>query len=607
MKFEKIEGTNFKNYENVEFAPTKTTTAIVGPNGRGKTTITQLIRFALTGDLPDDAVKTGKDELKVTLTMHDSDGREQTWERTKSNSRPSKVKVNGKNATGKALSAHIESITGIPMDSIKLSSSSELIDALKPEEFSNFIMNYIPEELDYSTIKGFIGSDVDPLAIEQLEKSGCIPLTGKFGYEQLEKTYNYLFDQRKLTRSTLSQYEAKTVIPIEKPEHSATELNEMLEKILKDEGGYANALKAVEAYKRAVDAKNKQDIMIKELEDKIAANTAKRPDPTFKTSVENKKRELNSSIVNLKTTVATMKSNIETFKSTIANLNKPMCPLSEGLVCKTDKTAKKQEFEEQIQSNEEGIKAITVEIEAKKKELDEILEKEKKYNEEDKSYREKVLLSQQLDKLKKSLISLPIKPEEPKEHIDFTEEKEKIYKERNDVVKYDQYIKDLAKLANLRKEKEILDTLVALFAPKGPVSLKVTKHYFGVFEDMCNERANELKPGFKLSFVPENGIKILCETHPGAGFIPYKSCSSGEQTFVIFLLTDLISNALSQSNILILDDLDKLDNDAFDALLKCVMQPSVQDSYDHIIICAVNHEDTVNTLKKYPDLEILTI
>ena len=607
MKFEKIEGTNFKNYEDVEFAPTKTTTAIVGPNGRGKTTITQLIRFALTGDLPDDAVKTGKDELKVTLTMHDSDGREQTWERTKSNSRPSKVKVNGKNATGKALSAHIESITGIPMDSIKLSSSSELIDALKPEEFSNFIMNYIPEELDYSTIKGFIGPDVDPLAIEQLEKSGCIPLTGKFGYEQLEKTYNYLFDQRKLTRSTLSQYEAKTVIPIEKPEHSVTELNEKLEKILKDEGGYANALKAVEAYKRAVDAKNKQNIMIKELEDKIATNTAKRPDPTFKTSVENKKRELNSSIINLKATVTTMKNNIETFKSTIANLNKPMCPLSEGLVCKTDKTAKKQEFEEQIQSNEEGIKTVTAEIEVKKKELDEILEKEKKYNEEDKLYREKVLLSQQLDKLKKSLISLPAKPEEPKEHIDFTEEKEKIYKERNDVVKYDQYIKDLAKLANLRKEKEILDTLVALFAPKGPVSLKVTKHYFGVFEDMCNERANELKPGFKLSFVPENGIKILCETHPGAGFIPYKSCSSGEQAFVIFLLTDLISNALSQSNILILDDLDKLDNDAFDALLKCVMQPSVQDSYDHIIICAVNHEDTVNTLKKYPDLEILTI
>ena len=607
MKFEKIEGTNFKNYENVEFAPTKTTTAIVGPNGRGKTTITQLIRFALTGDLPDDAVKTGKDELKVTLTMHDSDGREQTWERTKSNSRPSKVKVNGKNATGKALSAHIESITGIPMDSIKLSSSSELIDALKPEEFSNFIMNYIPEELDYSTIKGFIGSDVDPLAIEQLEKSGYIPLTGKFGYEQLEKTYNYLFDQRKLTRSTLSQYEAKTVIPIEKPEHSATELNEMLEKILKDEGGYANALKAVEAYKRAVDAKNKQDIMIKELKDKIAANTAKRPDPSFKTSVENKKRELNSSIVNLKATVTTMKNNIETFKSTIANLNKPMCPLSEGLVCKTDKTAKKQEFEEQIQSNEEGIKAITAEIEAKKKELDEILEKEKKYNEEDKSYREKVLLSQQLDKLKKSLISLPAKPEEPKEHIDFTEEKEKIYKERNDVVKYDQYIKDLAKLANLRKEKEILDTLVALFAPKGPVSLKVTKHYFGVFEDMCNERANELKPGFKLSFVPENGIKILCETHPGAGFIPYKSCSSGEQTFVIFLLTDLISNALSQSNILILDDLDKLDNDAFDALLKCVMQPSVQDSYDHIIICAVNHEDTKKILDKYPNIEQISI
>lgn len=607
MKFEKITGSNFKNYTEVDFEPKKTTTAIIGPNGRGKTTITQLIRFALTGDLPDDAVKVGTDELKVTLSMHDSDGRLQTWERTKSNSRPSKVKVNGKNSTAKALSAHIESITGVPIDSLKLSSSSELIDALKPEEFSNFIMNYIPEELDYEIIKDFMGSDVDELVLDTLEKSGSIPLTGKFGYEQLEQTYNYLFEQRKLTRSTLAQYEAKTVIPVDKPTHSLTELNDKLEKILKDEGGYANALKAVEAYKKAVDAKQKQEIMIKDLEDRIAANTAKKPDPSFKTAAESKKRELNSSMIALHSTVNTMKANIETFKNTIANLNKPMCPLSEGLVCKTDKTAKKQEFEEQIQSNQEGIKTISAEIEAKKKELDELLEKERKYNEEDKLYREKVLLMNQLDKLKKSLISLPAKPEEPKEHIDFTEEKEKIYKERNDVVKYDQYIKDLAKLTNLRKEKEILDELVKLFAPKGDVSLKVTKHYFGVFEDMCNERANELKPGFSLHFIPENGIKVMCEPAPGRGYIPYKSCSSGEQAFVIFLLTDLISNALSKSNILILDDLDKLDNDAFEALIKCVMQEPVQDSYDHIIICAVNHEDTKKILDKYTDIEQLVI
>lgn len=607
MKFEKITGTNFKNYKEVTFEPKKTTTAIIGPNGRGKTTITQLIRFALTGDCPDDAVKVGEDELKVTLTMYDADGREQSWERTKSNSRASKVKVNGKSATGKALSAHIESITGIPLESIKLSSSSELIDALKPEEFSNFIMNYIPEELDYATIKGFMGSDVDELTIDTLEKSGSIPLTGKFGYEQLEQTYNYLFEQRKLTRSTLAQYEAKTVNPVDKPERSISEINDRLEQILKDEGGYANALKAMESYKKTVEAKAKQEAMIKELEDKIALNTAKKPDPTLKSSFDSKKRELNSSMIALHSTVNTMKANIETFKSTIANLNKPMCPLSEGLVCKTDKTAKKQEFEEQIQSNQEGIKTISAEIEAKKKELDELLEEERKYNETDKLYREKILLMQQLDRLKKSLITLPAKPEEPKEHVDFTEEKDKLYKERNNVVKYDQYIKDLAKLTNLRKEKEILDELVKLFAPKGPISLKVTKHYFGVFEDMCNERAKELKPGFSLKFVPENGIKILCETKPGVGFIPYKSCSSGEQAFVIFLLTDLISNALSQANILILDDLDKLDNEAFEALIKCIMQKSVQDSYDHIIICAVNHEDTKKILDKYSDIEQISI
>ena len=178
---------------------------------------------------------------------------------------------------------------------------------------------------------------------------------------------------------------------------------------------------------------------------------------------------------------------------------------------------------------------------------------------------------------------------------------------KDNIVKYTQYVEDYKKFIELSDEKDVLDALVKMFAPKGDVSLKVTQHYFGIFEDVCNERAAELKPGFTLKFVPDDGIKILCETEPGRGYIPYQACSSGERAFVIFLLTDLISCALTKSNILILDDLDKLDNEAFNSLLKCIMQPSVQESYDHIILCAVNHEDTLKTLAKYPEIQVKTI
>ena len=608
MKFKKISGINFKNYDEIEFAPEKTTCALIGPNGRGKTTITQMIRYALTGDCPNDAVKAGKDSLTVTCELVDADGRDQSWERTKSNTKPSKVKVNGRNSTGKALAAHIESIAGLPLESLKLASSSELIEALKPDEFSDFIMGYIPEALDYDIVKGYIGTEVDPLVFTVLENNDVIPLTGKFGYDQLQKTYNYLFEQRKITRSALSTYESKIKTAVtEKPAMDMEEVNKKIEAILKEEGGFANALKAIETYNKAVEAKKKQEAQIAELEAKIAAMTVKRPDPATKTAIETAKRELNASIISLKATVATMQKNIETFKTTIENLNKPMCPLSEGLVCKTDKTAKKQEFEDQIKSNEEGIKTITAEIAEKQKKYEDVLKQESEYNEQDKKYREKLLLNQQLENTKKSLIVLPAKPEEPKAAMDFSEEKKRLYDMQNAIMQYDQYVKDFAKFTNLQKEKEILDTLVSLFAPKGEVTLKITKHYFGIFEDVCNARAAELKPGFTLKFVPDDGIKILCETTPGRGYIPYQSCSSGERAFVVFLLTDLISCALSKANILILDDLDKLDSDAFEALMKCIMQPEVQDSYDHIIICAVDHPDTLDTLKKYSEVEIKTI
>lgn len=608
MKFTTVEGENFKNYDEVEFSPTKTTCAIVGPNGRGKTTITQMIKYALTGDCPNDAVKAGKDTLSVKLSLVDDEGRVQSWERSKSNTRPSKVKVNDKTATGKALNSHIESITGIPIDSLRLSSSSELIEALKPSEFSDFIMGYIPEALDYDIVKGYMGTEVDPLAFKYLEDNNILPLTGKFGYDQLQTAYNTLFEQRKNTRSVLSTYEAKTKnVSLEKPEMTLNDVNKRLEEILKEEGGLANAKKALIAYNNAVEAKAKQDKLIADLNDKIAKISVDAPNPCLKSSIEAQKRELNSSIISLKSTIATLQKNIDMFKNTLVNLNKPTCPLSDGLICKTDKTAAKKEFEDQITSNTESINTINAEIAQKQKQFEDALAKEAAYIEQEKLYREKALLINQLENLKKSLIVLPPKPTAQEKVVDYTEEKQRLYKIQNDNIKYEQYLKDSAKFIELSKEKEILDQLVKLFAPKGDVTLKITKHYFGIFEDVCNERASELKPGFTLKFVPEDGIKILCETAPGVGYIPYQSCSSGERAFVIFLLTDLISNALTNSNILILDDLDKLDNEAFDSLMNCIMQPSVQDSYDHIIICAVDHDDTMKTLSKYPDIEVMKI
>ncbi len=608
MKFKKIKGENFKCYEEFDFEPKKTTCAIVGKNGKGKTSLVQMIKYALTGELPDNAVKNGTDELRVTCEVQDGKN-ELVWTRCKSETRGSRVMVNGRTSTIKALSSYIEELTTLPFESLRISASSDIIEKMKPEELSDFVMNYIPEQLDYNIIKSYIGDSISQEAYELLENGEFIPTTGTFLFDQLQKTYDALFAARKDARSKLVMYDNKmSGGQIFKPSSSMEEVKKRLEDILKEEGKYAEALKSVEAYNKAVQMRDKQIARIKELEDKVKSCKVDKPNAEKAKELNSRMETLQSSIISLNTTINTMKNNIETFKKTVENLDKPICPLSEGLICNTDKSVKKQEFLDQIKSNEESIKTIEAEIKNKNDEMLDVKNAITAHNECVNKYREYTFLLQELENSKKTLITLPEKPVAPTEIKDYTQEKERLYELQRQNIEYEKFLENKNEYDRLLKLKTNLDKLVPVFAPKGDVNLKITQFYFNIFEDSCNEIAKELKPDFTIRFVPENGIKIYCETKAGMGYVPYESCSSGERAFVIFLLTDLISRALTRSNILILDDLDKLDENAFASLMECVMNPAIQDAYDHIILSAVDHPDTLTTLSKYSnDIEILNV
>ena len=422
MKIDKIEAKNFKNFEEFEFEPKKTTTVVVGNNGQGKTTFTQILRYGLTGDLPDNPIKEGKDNLSVKLSFTDADGRVQGWERRKSLSKPLQVKVNGANTTAKSLASYIESISGIPFNSLKLASSSELIDNLSPAEFSDFVMSYIPEELTLATIESYIDSTT-PGLIAFLESKGVFPEKDKFGYNRLQEVYNYFYEERKNKSSVLKLYKAKVEgIVMEKPEFTLEDIDKQLENVLKEEGGFANALMAIEAYNKAVEARKKQDETIANITAELSKITVGRPDPNKKLEIEAKKRELNNSIVTLKASVSTLRANSDVFKTTIENLDKPTCPLSEGLICKTDKSSKKQEFLDKIEENNKSIEGLLNEIELKKTELDGWLKKEADLQNQTVLYQKMIALKGQLEEYKKSLIKLPAKPAAVTKTMDFDEE-----------------------------------------------------------------------------------------------------------------------------------------------------------------------------------------
>lgn len=599
MKIKKLIAENFKSYDKLVFEPNKVTYAIVGRNGAGKTSMQQAIRYALTGDLPDNAVKTGSDELSVDVILDSGED----FSRTKSLTKAAKTRLNGKTTTGKLLAEHLEEITGVPMDAIRLSSSAELVENLKPEALGEFLMRYTPEELTTPIVESYMGP-VDPDVKKMLES--YLPLGTTFGYEKVSQVYTQIFEQRKAFRKSLDERLARVnAFKGERPPQTMDDVNRQLEAILKKEGATDSLRLSIKTYQNAVKTREMQEKNIAELEAQIAANTATRPVASTINDIKAKKQALNNEIIALTTTLRTMESNLEVFKSTLENLNSKFCPLSERLCCTTDKTPLKKEFEEQIEATNLGIAEQKKLIEAKKAELPALNAQEAQYNENCVRYNTKITLTQQLEKRKTELIQVPEKPATLSVDTEEIEEKKKeLYAMRDRILAWQKHEEDEAQAAVLAKRWKVADILCGLLRPNGVVSSSIVGYYLDVFEELCNETLAKINKDYELRFVADKGVRIECKTKPGMKFVPYESASSGERACVIFAIMDLISRELANLKIMVLDDLDKLDKTTFESLISFIMQPEIQDLYDHIIICAVDHEDTVNVLSSYADIEL---
>ena len=152
-----------------------------------------------------------------------------------------------------------------------------------------------------------------------------------------------------------------------------------------------------------------------------------------------------------------------------------------------------------------------------------------------------------------------------------------------------------AQIEDLMVEYKDYDTLVKALSDKGCVRTGVVSKYLSVFEDLCNDRSRSVRPEIDFKFVSDNGVVVLMNNGKGA-YLPYESLSGGEKAYMIFILMDML-NSLSGSNILFLDELSVVDSKCFDALLDIIM--AYESGYDHILVAAVDHADTVESIKAH--------
>ena len=592
MKIQKISIRNFKSIESLDFEFTDVTTALVAKNGRGKTAFKEAFYAGITGEFPDNCIRNGEETCSVKMVL--DDGTE--FERIQNRTKPNKVLIDGKATTAKTLHELITTKTALSKDVLKIVASTDVLQGLQPAEFGKFITAYIPEKLDYATVIGYIPSI--PADAEQVLRATLPPMPDTFGIPKLNEAHARFMEDRKLAKRDLAAIEAKIyAFKGSEPARSIKTIDDELSDVMKKEGAQKATKVALNLYNSAVANKKMAEENLAKLSEKITANTSTRPVPAALDAIRTERNAVQKQIVDATTMINIAKDNIAVYQDTIENLNKPVCPISEKLVCTTDKTNIKKDLEELIDANKEGIviqQGIIKEANAKLAELD---EKEKAYRANEMSYNEKVILTKRYEEQKRSIPTLPPKPEDATV-VDYAATIAMLKKERDDAIAYQQFEKDKVERDKKANLVTIYEYLCATFNAKGDVMQQITDHYMSLFEATCNTTALDLRPGFEFKFVSDNGISYLIRPSTGKAFTTFSALSSGEKALALFILTDMLSK-LTDSKMMILDDLDKLDKEAFDELLALTQSPMVQSEYHHIILAAVNHDDILSTIAKY--------
>ena len=593
MKLKKIKITNFKGIENLEHEFKNKTLVLAGKNGRGKTSFKEAVYATMTGVLPDNAIQKGKDFTVLEAELDDGT----TFSREIDAIKPTKVYLNGRHTTGKALSEMVESLTGVSKETMKVVTSEEVVTGMTAGQFGDFIVKYIPERLNADTVISYIPGISEEVEDELRKILPVMP--EEFDVETLRQAFDHCFEQRKACKKDVAARQAKVdSFNKKEPTRKLSVVEDDLTKVIGAEASQKAKEEAIKMYKAATANREKALADLEALKVEVDSIVAAKPNPTVAEDIDKHINEENKRILDAKILIKTINDNISIFTDTLVNLGKPVCPLSETLVCTTDKTAIKAEVEELIESNREGLEIQESIVKKSEENIENLNLKKEEYNNALKLYEKKVQLNATYEKQKKLLPPVPAKPSEELVVIDFAEEKEKLQKERDEIIAYNEYLKDVSVLEKLTKRLETYEALCKILQPKGEVMSSLMSLYMSVFETAVNDRAAKLKPGFEMKFIPIDGVSYLVKPNAASDYQNFDSLSSGEKTLAMFLILDML-NTLSGLKILMLDDLDKLDKNSFSELFELIQSPEIQDSYDHIIVCTVDHDDTLETLDKY--------
>ena len=597
MKLRKIDITNFQGIEHTQICPAHKVTVIMDRIGRGKSSILRAIIYGLTGNAPENMIRDGSNYASVAITLGEGDNilREKT-------EKGQTVFFNGSRVTNKNLVETLERYSGVSKDAMRIITSKDVFESLKPDEFGSFLLQYIPEAMDLKQLESFFSEGLTTQQKKVLEMY-LPPSPNKFGIEEVQKAFDQIDEQRKYhKRNVAFLTKKKEEIPVDgRVARPLAEIEKDIEAALIKKGEFNGVKKNWETYYSAAKTMERQKAGIKKAEDELAAyQSVTKPSEKKKADLEKREQEIRESQQNTAAAILHFNFELKKENANLTALRAKSCPLCETVECPVDKSVLLENAADRIQSLKDGLFLQQKKKEQLDAEAKAVKAEQDAYRKNELAYMKKLEVVKNLDRMKAAscAANLPPIPQVSREEIEKTEKMiQDLYKEKEISKRRQEYDQISRQLEAEESNHAVYDFLASELRPKGHVTNKILAYYCSIFDNACEPLSMEV--GFEIHFVAENGICMMVKPGKDKALVPYKSLSTGEKILASFIMLDML-NKLTGFNILLLDDVEHLDHDTFEAFFKTLVEnPDVQSRYDHIFVACAEHKDLADYIMKY--------
>lgn len=591
---------NFQGLKGLQSFELDKITALAQPNGSGKTSLINALRFGLTGNSPKgNMINIGEQSAAVKLILENGSNFSRQVFATKGKS--AKYYISDKPTNATELSRFISSeMGGVDKKVAKFVSSGELLTSMTSQEFGELLLSYLPETMTAETVISHYPSTNE----EQKKIIREYFLDKEFEISELKEFQKFIKGRRARINEAISNCRgALNLLGDTAPKFTKEELEEKIAVKTKERDDLLAIQANLNNYNQLL---RQEQFRQQELErlDKELANL------NGVAHTEEELRLANELVTTTRTSAMQTRGAIEALVSAkqdldtaIENISKPICPLSDKIVCTVDKRPVTKELEEKRDKLIEDYKTQRSFYEQT---LANIKEYENRYAQMAFENQQFILMQekqQEKERLLAQKIEIPEKPEETNSLERITQELQYLQSQMPIVENYSKKDTYLNNIEKLTKKLEDYQALYVAFSPKGEVKEKITSYYLEEFAEPCNEKAGKLFPGMKLKFITQDGVKVLTDPNGSGEYLEFNSLSGGEQASVMFLLVSMLSS-LSGMGIIILDELSVLDDNTFENLIRILKENS--NEYDMCLIALVDHADMIKTLNKH-EIPILSV